>query len=103
MMILAKNLIGLRAETKSGQYLGRVKNFEIDIETLEAARFYVRPVGLIKGLVAGDLIIAKSSVISVDDKKMTVLDLVGEELAMAGKEKKALVMEGTAVSASNLE
>lgn len=103
MIVSAKQLIGLRVETKSGQYLGRIRDFEIDADTLEILRLFIRPVGIIKGFAAGDLIIAKSSVVSVDKEKMIVLDLVGEELTGAKQEKKPLAMEGAAISVSNLE
>lgn len=103
MILSAKKIIGLSVETKSGQYLGRIRDFEVDADTLEILRLLVRPVGIIKGFAAGDLIMAKSSVISVDKKKIIVLDLVGEELAGAKQEKKPLAMEGAAISVSNLE
>ena len=80
MLINSKNLIRLRVETKSGQELGYVRDFDLNIDNLEVEQFYVRPAGIVKGLVLGDLILNKSSIISINEEKMIVQDLVGKEL-----------------------
>lgn len=100
MEIAAKKLIGLRVETKSGQYLGRVRDFEIWADALEIKKFYVRPAGIVKGFTDGDLIIEKSAVLSIDENKMTVLDLGGAEFAKAGKIRKEFSTEGSPIAAS---
>lgn len=81
MLISAKKLIGLRVETKTARHLGRVRDFDIDADTLEIRKIYIRPAGIVKGLTDGDLIVAKSAVLSVDENKMTVEDLAAGELA----------------------
>ncbi len=103
MKIAAKKLLGLRVETKSGRRLGRVRDFEIDADTLEIKKFYVRPAGLVKGLTDGDLIVGKNSVVSIDENKMAVDDLVEAELAEAAERKKQLVVESSPVLTSTEE
>jgi sporulation protein YlmC with PRC-barrel domain len=100
MQIAAKKIIGLRVETKSGQYLGRVRDLEIDADTLEIKKFYVRPAGLVKGLTDGDLVVGKNSVVLIDEEKLVVEDLAETELVEAAERKKQLVVEGSPISAS---
>lgn len=100
MLIAAKKIIGLRAETKSGRYLGRVRDFEIDADMLEIKKIYVRPAGIVKGLTDGDLVVGKNAVLSVDENKITVADLTEAELAEAVERKKGLAMESSPISAS---
>ncbi|MFA5133886.1 MAG: hypothetical protein WC459_03750 [Patescibacteria group bacterium] len=99
MLISSKKLIGLRVETKSGYKLGRVKGFEADTETLEIKKIHVRPNSIVKALIEADLVISKSLVISVDEKKMIVDDLVERELKEA-REKKKIALEGGVLSIS---
>lgn len=103
MLIFSKKFIGLKVETKSGQYLGRVRDFEINADNLEIKKIYVRPVGIIKGLVAGDLLINKASIVSIDEKKITVLDLVGEELAQEKTSERKIAMESSVISAAEMK
>lgn len=100
MQIAAKQIIGLKVETKSGCKLGRVRDFEVDADALEIKNFFIRPAGIVRGLTDGDLIIAKSMVLAIDEKKMTVDDLAGAELAKAAERKKQLVVESSPISAS---
>ncbi len=102
MMISAKKIVGLRVETKSGRYLGRVRDFEIDVDALEVKNFFVRPAGLVKGLTDGDLIIGKNSVILIDEEKLTVDDLAEAEFVQNKGFKKELAAESP-ISASARE
>lgn len=103
MVIAAKQFIGLRVETKSGQKLGRVRDFEIDADTLEIKKFYVRPAGIVKGLTDGDLMIVRNQILAIDENKMTVLDLAGAELAKDAERKKQVVMESQPILTSAKE
>lgn len=103
MPIMMKKFIGLRVETKSGRYLGRVRDAEIDTDNLEIKQIYVRPAGLVKGLSVGDLIVAKSSILSIDDKKIIVLDLAEKELAREAAPERKIAMDSPAVSAAEME
>lgn len=73
MNLTNNDLIHLPVETQSGQHLGRISSFEIDLENQSIIRYYVKT-GLIKGLWHQELIIAKNQVISVDSEKMIVED-----------------------------
>lgn len=70
----AKAIINLPVETKSGQKLGRVVDFEIDPLTGKITDYYVKSVNVIEGLFQKELIINQSQVISIDKKKMMVED-----------------------------
>lgn len=104
MHIAAKKIIGLKVETKGGQKLGRVRDFDINTELLEIKKFYVRPAGIVKGLTDGDLIIAKSQILAIDEKKMTVLDLAAGELAKNQADREtAIESVSLPISASSTE
>jgi len=103
MQIAAKKIIGLAVETKSGRKLGRVRDFDVDVEMLEIKKFYVRPTGLVKRLADGDLIIGKNSVVSLDENRLVVEDLVETELAGNKGYKKELAAAGAPLSASTRE
>ena len=75
MKILSSDLINLPVFTQSGQYLGRISDFEVDIESHTVSRYYVKT-GLIKGLWHQQLMIAPSQVISISKEKMVVEDNV---------------------------
>ncbi|MBU1179677.1 PRC-barrel domain-containing protein [Patescibacteria group bacterium] len=102
MLISSKNLIGLKVETKSGQQLGHVRDFDVDSETLEIKKLYVRPSGIVRGLVGGDLIIGKDSIISINEEKIIVEDLEEKELAKE-KAAKKIAAQGSPIAASSLE
>jgi sporulation protein YlmC with PRC-barrel domain len=81
MLLNSKKLIGLKVETKSGDKLGAVRSFDLDADTLEIKTIYARPKSIAKELVSGDLIISRNLIISVDENKVTVDDLLARELA----------------------
>ena len=83
MLVGSKNLIGLKVETMSGKELGHIKDFDININSLIVEKFYVRPEGVVKGLVIGKLVINKNSIISINEEKMIVEDLMEKELVEA--------------------
>ncbi|OGY47922.1 MAG: hypothetical protein A3J62_02860 [Candidatus Buchananbacteria bacterium RIFCSPHIGHO2_02_FULL_38_8] len=78
MEITSDNLINLPVYTQSGQYLGRVTSFEIDVDSYAIIYYHVRT-GLIKGLWHQELLISQSQVISVSKEKMVVDDNVGKQ------------------------
>ena len=90
--MLAKQLIGLRVETRSGQKLGKIRDFELDPTGLGLKRIYVRQHSYVKGFVVGDLIIGKSSIVSVSEEKVVVEDLI-----LAESVKTMMAQEGVAL------
>ena len=90
MLINSKKLVGLRVETKSKIRLGRVNSFELETDNLELKKIYVRPRNYVKGFVVGDLIIDKSSIVSVSEEKIVVEDLNEREFAKIAEYGKKL-------------
>ena len=85
-MNLRKNqLINLPVYTQSGQKLGRVVDFELNCELQEVIKYYVRGENIIKELIEKELIITAEQVVSIDDKKMIVEDLVIKEKEAVGE------------------
>lgn len=81
MTLTAKNIIGLRVETRSGDELGVVKNFSVTQGDLKILSFEVKPSGGIKKLVEKSLDISASAVISISKEKIIVEDLATREPA----------------------
>lgn len=89
-MNLSKNqLINLPVFTRSRKRLGHIVDFELNTELQEVIKYHVRGENIIKELIEKDLIISSSQVISLDDQKMVVEDLVQKE--EEGVRKKATV------------
>jgi len=78
MKISSSDLINLPVYTNSGQYLGKVDSFEIDIDINTITHYHVST-GLIKGLWHQKLVIAQSQVISTSKEKMVVEDGVDRQ------------------------
>lgn len=72
MLAKAKNIIGAKTKTKSGQYLGRVADFEINIISQQITKYYIQ--SDILGFLKDYLIINASQVISFKNKQLIVED-----------------------------
>lgn len=80
MRLSAKELISLPVETKSGEKLGKIASFEIDIETQQISAYLIKSSNLIKDLLFQDqLIISPNQVILINKRKMVVEDGVIKE------------------------
>jgi sporulation protein YlmC with PRC-barrel domain len=89
MFIHSKDLLRLPVETKSGDFVGKVSGFDMDIETHFVRSYYVRaitPVNLLHGSLYGELVINSNLVISITKEKMIVED--GAVLKDADEHKK---------------
>jgi len=75
MLISSLDLINLPVFTQSGQNLGRVAAFDINVDTNVIACYYVKT-GLIKGLWHQQLAIAPGQIISISKEKMVIEDNV---------------------------
>lgn len=80
MLLEHKQIIGLPVETKSGERLGKIASFNLDSASQTIYQYQVNPLGL-SNLFAKELLIHRHQVISLDDKKMIVDDLVSAKLA----------------------
>lgn len=96
MLLNAKKIIGLPVETNNGTKIGKVADFNLDIESHIVNSYAVRsqrlPLG--GGFIHGEnLIISRSQVLSVSDKKMVVEDSAVRERIKSGAPKNALVQK----------
>lgn len=76
MRISKRQLNDVVVVTQSGSVLGRVVDFEIDVDTHQVVTYYVRGGDLLKELLTKDaaLYISASQVISISVDKMVVED-----------------------------
>ena len=93
MKISSKKLLGLPVATKDGTELGRLDGFAMDTDFQSISEYYVKPEGLVEGLVKGKLIIARGQVLDISAKKMVVDD---NYAAGGEKEKNINKQEATA-------
>jgi len=87
MKILSSDLINLPVFTQSGQHLGRVDSFEVDIDSQAITKYHVKT-GLIKGLWHQQLLIDPSQVISISKEKMIIEDNAVKEKRVSFEEVK---------------
>lgn len=81
--ITSKKLIGLAVFTESGIRLGKVADLEIDIEAQTILRYVIK--GRLGGIMAKELIVSVSEVVSISNEKMIVRDGVQRELVAERK------------------
>jgi len=72
--MIRDKIIGLPVYTQGGIFLGYVVDFEIEPNSGEIVRYFVKTKNPVKNLFRGKLVISKEQVISIDDKKMVVED-----------------------------
>ncbi len=75
MIIKGKNLINLRVETESGDYLGKVYDFLIDTETYEILKYYIKGGSFLNKVFPKELIIDRLQIVAITKEKMIVNDL----------------------------
>ena len=75
MQLSHRQIIKLPVETRSGQKLGVVVSFELDSERQSILRYVVKP-AMVPRLLANELIISATQVISLTNEKMLVDDAV---------------------------
>ncbi|HBH46298.1 MAG: hypothetical protein A2445_02020 [Candidatus Jacksonbacteria bacterium RIFOXYC2_FULL_44_29] len=76
MLINSQTLIGLKVETASGQYLGRVQSFDLEIDSQSIRNYYIKPKLLEAGPFSEELIVHHRQVVRITAKKMVVVDNV---------------------------
>ena len=74
MSIKAKEIINNKVINKSGYYLGRVVDFDIDVTTQVITKYYVQ--GNLLGFFKSPLIINSSQVVKIKKDKIIVEDTV---------------------------
>ncbi|MBU4360890.1 PRC-barrel domain-containing protein [Patescibacteria group bacterium] len=97
MKISNKKIINLEIETQSGQKLGKIESFNIDIDSQSILEYKIKPLNLIKGLIENELIIPRGQVIEITDEKMIVEDLSVAKKSDKKEKSKARVAQGVAM------
>ena len=87
MKLSHKQLINLLVYTQSGDRLGKVEDFNIDIDSQSILEYKIKPSNIVAGLIKNDFIISRGQVIEITDKKMIVEDLSIENKNLAEKNK----------------
>jgi len=80
MQMSSVDLINLPVYTQSGQGLGRIVSFDLDVDSHLVVNYHVST-GLIKGLWHQRLLIHRSQVIAINKEKIVVEDNVAKETA----------------------
>ncbi len=84
---------------KSGEKLGKLAGFVIDVETQTIEQYAVSKSRLLSALLPDDLLIHRSQVVSIDAERMVVEDAaVHERVAAAVMPKQAVSTSGAATS-----
>lgn len=98
MLISSKHLYNLSVETESGEKLGQVAEFDLDIDSQKIWRYYIKPSLIRGGFLKESLIIHHRQVISITKDKMIVMDNVVkyQDKAMVFDKIKTQVMVGAA-------
>lgn len=74
MVINSQKLINIRVETESGEYIGKLKSFDIDVDTQSIKSYYVKPPVLRSGIFSDELLIHNAQVLDITNDKMVVVD-----------------------------
>ncbi|MFH1367473.1 MAG: PRC-barrel domain-containing protein [Patescibacteria group bacterium] len=72
-------MIGLPVETKSGQRLGSVSHFDLEVDEQRVIRYYVKSSRMITGLLRQELMVGVDQVVSITKEKMIVEDNLSRE------------------------
>mgnify|MGYP001612270081 CR=1 FL=1 len=97
--ITSKKLIGLGVYTESGNYIGKVSDLEIDIDTHAILRYIIK--SRLGGIMPKELIIAVSEIVYISSEKIVVRDGVQRELAAQKKKSAAMEPETSGLAMSN--
>ena len=99
MKISSKQLIGLSVETESGQVLGTLEDFNLDIDSQSVLEYVVKPSNLVKDLIFKNLIISRGQVVEITDQKIVVEDsVVGVHCEQKKNELKKNAPQGAMMS-----
>jgi len=74
MRISNKKIIGLKVETQSGESIGQIRDFKIQIDSQSVIEYSIKPASFLKSLAIGELIINRGQVIDITEEKMVVDD-----------------------------
>lgn len=78
-----KQLKNLPVYTKSNDFIGKIKDVEINCDSHTVSRYVIKSSDVVKRIAGEEIIISPSQVISLDEQKMVVEDNVGRENDLA--------------------
>ena len=89
MKISSKDLINLPVYTQSEDYLGKIASFEINAETQQIIKYYVKAGSLTSSFLgeSQQLIVDHKQVLSLNEEKMVVEDLVKQGMVEDSKKQ----------------
>lgn len=95
MLMPHDKIIGLNVVTESGDNLGTVASFDIDVdvEDQNVIYYHVKNSGLITGLFKQELMVHRSQVVSIEANRLIVADNVSQEAANEKTEKVSRQLE----------
>ena len=76
MLVSSQKLVGLRTETESGAYVGRVYSFDIEVDTQGVVAYYIKRSLLEGGPFTEELKVHHGQVVSISEEKMGIVDNV---------------------------
>jgi len=79
MSLTFKQLKNLPVYTKSNEFLGKVKDVEINCDSHTISRYVIKNSDVIKIIAGKEILISPSQIISLDEQKMVVEDNVSWE------------------------
>lgn len=83
MLINSQKLIGLKVTTESGQYVGRVQSFDLNVDDQGVRNYYTKPKLLEGGAFSEELKIHHKQVVDITVDQMVVVDNVVKYQAQA--------------------
>ena len=77
MLINSEQLIGLKVETESGEYVGRVQSLDLDVDAQLVRSYHIKKRSLLEGGMFGEeLIVHHKQVVAITSEKMVIVDNV---------------------------
>ena len=81
MKISSQQLINLSVETQSGDKLGTIESFNIDIDSQSILEYKIKPTSLVKKLIQDKLIIPRGQVVDIQLDKIIVNNIFSKKEA----------------------
>ena len=95
MLISSDHLQNLPVFIESGAHLGHVRRWDMDVESHEVTRYYVKPSGLVQMLSSEELVVTPTQVVGITEQQMTVLDSVAADRPALARKRSMLANDAT--------
>ena len=74
-VISGKKIIGLTVKNESGDILGKVHNFELEVDSQLILKYHIKGEGLLKKFTTPEIIVHRGQVKSINEEEMIVDDV----------------------------